>query len=42
MPGKLSAPTGPPNAPTGRHRLKITIADQNGRLTAEILQVAVR
>ena len=30
------------NAPTGRHRLKITIADQNGRLTAEILQVAAR
>jgi hypothetical protein len=30
------------NVPAGRHRLKIIIADQNGKLTAEVLQVAVK
>jgi hypothetical protein len=30
------------NVPQGRHRLKISIADLEGRTTAEVLQVTVR
>ena len=30
------------NVPAGRHRLRITITDQNGNTTAEMLQVAVK
>lgn len=30
------------NVSAGRHRLKIIIADQNGKFTAEVLQVAVK
>ena len=30
------------NVPQGRHRLKISITDQDGRTTAEILQVTVK
>ena len=30
------------NVPQGKHRLKILIADQDGKMTAEILQVIVK